>query len=271
MARKDLVFALTWQRNTEPVGTAMTELLRWLAREVGRTIVPRVALSYEEIFPLFERSAVDFAWLPPLSYLKLHADGLARTLCVNKRRAAYHAVLAVRANSRHVGIDNLQGARVAWVDPHSTTGYILARLDLIARGVDPKATLGEERFYGSHDAAARAVYDGRSDLLGTFAEFEGGELVRAGFSALGAPQDWRILLRGSESPPDVLAVHTAVDAELADKVKRALFATVENEQGRARVRDAFHVEAFAEPDESRYIAFAATVEEARRRGLLPHL
>ena len=271
MARKDLVFALTWQRNTEPVGAAVTELLRWLGREVGRTIVPRVALSYEEIFPLFQRNAVDFAWLPPLSYLRLRHDDLARTLCVNKRLAAYHGVLAVRANGRYQSLDKLQGARVAWVDPHSTTGYILARLDLIARGVDPKTTLGEERFYGSHDAAARAVFDGRSDLLGTFAEFDGQDLVRAGFSSLGEPADWRILLRGSESPPDVLAVHTSVDADLAAAVKRALFSAAENEASRARVRDAFHVGGFAEPDESRYAAFEATVEEARRRGLLPHL
>jgi len=271
MARKDLVFALTWQRNTEPVGAAVTDLLRWLGAEVGRTIVPRVALSYEEIFPLFERGAVDFAWLPPLSYLRLRADDLARTLCVNARHSGYSAVLAVRAASRHASLDKLQGARVAWVDPHSTTGYILGRLDLVAHGVDLKVTLGEERFYGSHDAAARAVFEGRSDVLGTFAEYEGGELVRAGFSQLGKPSDWRILLRGTESPPDVLAVHSGVDAELADAMKRALFKAAGDDATRARVRDAFHVERFGEADESRYAAFSATVEEARRRGLLPHL
>ncbi len=271
MARKDLVFALTWQRNTEPIGAAMTELLRWLGNEIGRTIVPRVALSYEEIFPLFERNAVDFAWLPPLSYLRLRSDNLAKTLCVNARHAAYHAILATRMSARQSALDKLQGARVAWVDPHSTTGYILGRLDLVARGINPKTTLGEERFYGSHDAAARAVFEGRSDVLGTFAEYEEGHVVRAGFSAFGKTTDWRVLLRGSESPPDVLAVHTAVDKDLGDALKNALFKAIEDDQARSRVRDAFHVERFEAADESRYAAFSATVEEARRRGLLPHL
>lgn len=271
MARKDLVFALTWQRNTEPVGAAVTDLLRWLGNEIGRTIVPRVALSYEEIFPLFERNAVDFAWLPPLSYLRLRKDDLARTLCVNARHSEYHAVLAVRTDSRHGTLDKLQGARIAWVDPHSTTGYILGRLDLVSRGIDPKTTLGEERFYGSHDAAARAVHEGRSDVLGTFAEYEDGRIVRSGFSSFGKTTDWRILLRGSASPPDVLAAHTGIDEALGASLKRALFKAMDEDATRSRVRDAFHVEHFEEADESRYAAFSATVEEARRRGLLPHL
>ena len=61
MGRRELSFALTWQRNTEPVGAAVSELLRWLGTEIGRPVLPRVALSYDELLPMFQRGDVDSA------------------------------------------------------------------------------------------------------------------------------------------------------------------------------------------------------------------
>jgi len=273
MGRKELAFALTWQRNTEPVGTAVTDLLRFLGAKLSRTIIPRVAIAYDELNPMFERCDVDFGWLPPLSFLQLRQKKLARTLLVNQRHGAqaFHAVLAVRSGSRHYSLDRLQGARAAWVDPYSTSGYVLARIDLAARGIDPRTTFGEERFLGSHDAAAKAVLEGRSDIVGTFAIYEGDRIVRAGFSSQGSPSDWRIVLRGREVPSDVLAAHTQTDEELATTLAAALRAALGDDSTAKLVRDVLHVGEFGDADESRYATLEATIESARRDGLLPYL
>src|SRR5215471_4854124 len=102
MGRKELAFALTWQRNTEPVGTAVTDLLRFLGAKLGRTIIPRVAIAYDELHPMFERGDVDFGWLPPLTFSQLRQKKLARTLLVNQRHGAqaFHAVRALRGSIR---------------------------------------------------------------------------------------------------------------------------------------------------------------------------
>jgi len=273
MGRKELAFALTWQRNTEPVGAAVTDLLRFLGKKVGRTIVPRVAIAYDELNPMFERGDVDFGWLPPLSFSQLRHKKLARTLLVNERHGAqaFHAVLAVRSGSRHYSLDRLQGARAAWVDPYSTSGYVLARIDLAARGIDPRTTFGEERFLGSHDAAAKAVLEGRSDIVGTFAIYEGDRVARAGFSSQGSASDWRIVLRGREVPSDVLAAHTSTDEALATSFANAMREALADEETAKLVRDVLHTSAFGEADDSRYAALEATIEAARRDGLLPYL
>ena len=273
MGRKELHFALTWQRNTEPVGAAASDFLRWLGNEVGRPVLPRVALSYDEIPPLFEKGDVDLGWLPPLTYLQLRAKELARMLFTNRRHGAraWHAVLAVRSGSRHYAIDRLQGARAAWVDPHSTTGYVLARLDLAARGVNPTTTFGEERFFGSHDAAARAVLEGRSDVVGTFAEYDGDRIARAGFSTQGGATDWRILLRGREAPADVLVAHASMEEPLATRVKTALGGAFANEASARLVREVLPVDAFGDAEDARYAELADAIESARRGGLFPHL
>jgi phosphonate transport system substrate-binding protein len=273
MGRKELAFALTWQRNTEPVGAAVTQLLRFLSVRVGKTIVPRVAIAYDDLHGMFARGDVDFAWLPPLSFLHLRSKRLARTLLVNQRHGAraFHAVLAVRSGSRHYALDRLQGARAAWVDPHSTSGYVLARIDLAARGVDPRTTFGEERFLGSHDAAVRAVLEGRSDVVGTFAEYEGDRVSRAGFSSQGSASDWRVILRGRETPSDALAVHANVDAEVAAALKSALQDALRDDATAKLVRDVLHVDEFGEGDDARYAALSDLIEAARRDGLLPHV
>jgi len=273
MARKELTFALTWQRNTEPVGAAANDLLRWLGNEIGRPIVPRVALSYDELSPLFEREEVDFAWLPPIAFLRLRSKNLVRTLYVNERHGAraFHAILAVRSGSQHYSLDRLRGARAAWIDPQSTTGYILPRIDMAARGFDPTATFSEERFLGSHDAAARAVLEGRSDVVGTFAEYEGERLARAGFSTTGSASDWRVVLRGRESPSDVLASRATLEPDLSTAVKTALARALAAPETAKLVRDVLHVDAFGDADDARYASLADAVESARREGLLPHL
>jgi eukaryotic-like serine/threonine-protein kinase len=273
MGRKELAFALTWQRNTEPVGPAVTGLLRYLSGRLGRTVVPRVAIAYDDIHTLFERGEADFGWLPPLSFLRLSKKELVRTVYVNHRHGAraFHSVLAVRSGSRHYALDKLQGARAAWVDPYSASGYALARIDLMGRKIDPRTTFGEERFLGSHDAAARAVYEGRSDVVGTFAEYEGERLARAGFSSIGSASDWRVILRGREVPSDVLAAHVQVDPAVTDAVKDALKSALADEATAKLVRDVLHVDAFDEADDARYAALADAVDVARREGLLSHL
>ncbi len=273
MGRKELAFALTWQRNTEPVGAAVTDLLKYVSHRIGKLVVPRVAIAYDDIHVLFERGDADFAWLPPLSFLRLRSKDLVRTVVVNQRHGtrAFHAVLAVRSGSRHYALDRLQGARAAWVDPFSASGYALQRIDLAARKIDPRTTFGEERFLGSHDAAARAVYDGRSDVVGTFAEYEGDRLARAGFSTVGNASEWRVILRGREVPSDSLAAHASVEPSVRDAVKEALASALRDDATSRLVRDVFHVDAFGDADDARYAALADVIEAARRDGLLPHL
>ena len=230
--------------------------------------MPRVAIAYEELVTQLERGEIDLAWLPPIAFLRLKDQ--VRTLVVNQRQA-YRCIVAVRASGRYAKLDDLRGARAAWVDPYSTTGYVLPLLDLVAKGVDVHTAFGEQRFFGSHDAAARAVFEGRSDLVGTFAEYDGERLVRSGLSAVGSGTDWRVLLRGSESPSDVLVARTSLDVEVCAALKSALSRAFDDEATARLVRDALHVEAFGEADDARYGALADTIARAHREGLLSHL
>ncbi len=271
MGRSDLVFALTWQRNTEPVGVRVTELLRWLSARVGRRVQPRVALSYEELLPMFRQGEVDVAWLPPVVHLRLRREGLARTLLVNDRHDAgsFRAVLAIPRHAHREGLGSLQSTRVAWVDPWSASGYVLPRMALAAHGVDPAATFLEERFLGSHDAALRAVADGRFDVAATFAIRDaGGGLVRAGWSGIEGA-DFEILHDAGDVPSDVLAVRSDMPQDTADALARHLTEAIADPEGGALLRETLRATRFTR-EEPRYAALERELDEAVRRGLFPY-
>ncbi|MFO0645144.1 MAG: PhnD/SsuA/transferrin family substrate-binding protein [Polyangiales bacterium] len=47
----------------------------------------------------------------------------------------------------------MRGASIAWVDPTSTSGYVIPRYLVIERGFDPSRFFSRQVFAGQHDAA----------------------------------------------------------------------------------------------------------------------
>jgi phosphonate transport system substrate-binding protein len=141
---------------------ALGELLR---RRVGVTITP----DYERLLDGLLLGAISVAWMPPLIHRRA-ADRGAPLACVSQRAGAlsYRAALLVRADSPYQqltpGAGGLAGARAAWADPFSASGYLFPQLHLLAAGVDPRYDLAGERYHGSAARACRAVADGEADL-----------------------------------------------------------------------------------------------------------
>lgn len=273
MDRKDLVFALTWQRTTEPIGPRMAALTRWLGARLECNVIPRCALSYEELVPMFDSGHVDIAWLPPIVHWHLDRAKLARSLLVNERagHARFSTVLIGRKGSEHGTVETLQGARAAWVDPWSASGYVLPRVALAERGIDPRTTFLEERFFGSRDAALRAVADGRFDVTGTFAYFEGETMVRCGWDEIpDAEAAFDVLLRANDIPSDCIATARSMSDATRERVAAAFEAALTDPNAAELLRGTLHVESFrrGEPKDA---DLSASLTRARETGLLPHL
>jgi phosphonate transport system substrate-binding protein len=143
---------------------ALGELLR---KKVGVTITA----DYERLLDGVLVGAISVAWMPPLIHCRAAARG-APLACVSQRAGAlsYRAALLVRADSPRTqltsaaGAGGLGGARAAWADPFSASGYLFPQLHLLAAGVDPRYDFAGERFHGSAARACRAVADGDADL-----------------------------------------------------------------------------------------------------------
>ena len=63
---------------------------------------------------------------------------------------------------------DLKGKTFCFVDPNSTSGYIVPRIILKANGIDPDTDFKATQNAGSHQNVATAVYKGDCDAGVTF-------------------------------------------------------------------------------------------------------
>jgi phosphate/phosphite/phosphonate ABC transporter binding protein len=194
----------------------LNALMRFIGERAGLTLLRRNVGSYDELVRALRNGAIDVAWLPPIPFARLDSEGVVRSLVCAERGGAdaYVAVLFTRADSSVFSLNDVRDKRVGWVDPLSTTGYVVPRMRLSVRFPEGTEIFSKETFYGSHAAVIRAVLDGAVDVGASYGGFsERGELVRGAFADFGAHSaDLRVVDAFGAIPADVIAIHTSVGA-----------------------------------------------------------
>ncbi len=261
----DLVFARTWQNNREPVSKSFAALTRFLSKRLGCRVAPKVSLSYEELSRGLRERTVDVAWLPPIVHAQLARKDEVRTMLTSVREQRSSCVIVCKRDGRIATLDDVRTARAAWVDPWSAAGYVMPRLFLFEHDIDPRTSLLEERFLGSHEAAVRAVADGVADIAATFARLdERGEVVAAGWS--GVPDSahaLRVVSVVGSIPPDVLACRASLAEDVSAAMSAALLAAIDLPDVSADARASFEVDGFASPTtHDASLALLASLEKA---------
>src|SRR5512135_2939983 len=138
---------------------ALEELCAALSAQLGERVRGFLPESYSELISQLELDRVQYAWMSPaLVVLASEKQRLEPLLsAVREDRTDYRAVLFVDGNGPFQTIDDLHGKTVAWVDAASASGYLVPRLHLAAKGIDPSRLFGEELFLRSHAEVVRAV------------------------------------------------------------------------------------------------------------------
>lgn len=194
-------------------------LTRALQERTGVYVVERAVTSYDELSEGMILGRIHVAWLPPLVFSKLERDRVAVGVATRVEGAAgYWSALVTRSSSPIDTLDAARGARVAWVDRLSSSGYVIARLGLLARDFDPRSAFAHEIFTGSHAESLRALLEGRADVAATFVHVDGaGRVIHGPWREMGRRDDeFRVLESLGQIPPDVLAVRTSVPEAMRD-------------------------------------------------------
>lgn len=125
-----------------------------------------VLQSYVAVVESFGTKKADVAILNSFGYLLAHEKfGVeARMLVLRHGLATYQAQFIVPADSKIKKLEDLEGKKIAFVDPSSASGYILPLKTLKDRNITPKDTI----FAMKHDAVVTKVYLGEVDAGATF-------------------------------------------------------------------------------------------------------
>jgi phosphonate transport system substrate-binding protein len=253
---------------TKAVRRKMGEFARCLGRLAAIDLRDSPFETYDELTQAMARGELDLAWLPPICFVALASRQRIASLA-SVRNAPYRSAIIVAADSPVRGPRGLFGARAAWVDRHSASGFVLPRIKLARAGLDPCTAFVSERFCGSHDAVVSAVVSGDADFGATWARATPPRNITGPWSRTpGLEAGVRVLSLSAAVPPDVIGAR----ADLAKTARKAIVASLktiyDEKQSRWLVRDLFGTEAFYRPDLDLYDALREAVAEAFEAGWL---
>jgi phosphate/phosphite/phosphonate ABC transporter binding protein len=262
-----IVFGLVVPSAGSDVGERIDELASWLTERIGISIQRRDAASYEALANDVREGRTDIAWLPPIVYLRL-VDVVTPFGSIRRGDSTgYEAALVVRASSKIRTIDALRGMRAGWVDRWSAAGFVLPRVKLALLGVDPRTLFRTETFHGSHRSVIKALDAGACDVAGTYARADSNGNVTEGAWSEVDGAEVRVLATFGAIPPDVLAIRTAIPAEVRDKSFEAFRVACSEEGNGELIRAVFGGDDLAEGIAPGYDSLQKALEMASVRGI----
>jgi phosphonate transport system substrate-binding protein len=141
-------------------------LLDHLRRTLQMDVKPFVATDYNGVIEALRSKKLDVALLGPFSYVlattvaNVEAFALLET---EKQGATYRSVIIARKDHGIRSLKDLAGKTFAFVDPASTSGYLVPKAGMVKAGYDPDTYFSRLIYSGGHDASAIAVQNGKVD------------------------------------------------------------------------------------------------------------
>jgi phosphonate transport system substrate-binding protein len=184
---------------------AVMEFCQALSAIMGVEVTAGAYPDYLALLEAMNEGQADLAWLPPVVALRSAAQGstIPLALPIRAGTAWFSAALFARTDSAVVDLPSLRGARAAWVDPQSASGYLVIRAWLRSQGMELSEIFRQEHFLGSHESVVEAVMRGDADVGATFAHL--GEDMQWVRSAGWGANPVRVLALAGPIPSDVVA------------------------------------------------------------------
>lgn len=125
-----------------------------------------VPQSYIAVIESFGTKKADVSALNTYGYMMAHEkyNVEARLIIIRHGLSTYKSQFLAKSDSPIKGLKDLQGKKVAFVDPSSMSGYLLPLKTLNDRGVKP----GQTVFAMRHDSVVTMIYQGQVDAGATF-------------------------------------------------------------------------------------------------------
>lgn len=215
-------------------------LLDHLSQASGLAFALEVPERYIDLVVALGEERADLALMNDLGYLLAHDEyGAEAALAVRRGEGGdrYRAIVIVRADSGLTTLEQLQGKRIAYVDVHSVSGYILPAMLLQSKGIAPAEAVA----VGQHEEVVRRVLGRSADAGFTYEDSPAGphDGPRDGRMRLLAEhptvlQEVVVLARTESVPNEPFVFGRHVPPAVRARLVQTLLAAVGSPEGRPR-------------------------------------
>jgi phosphonate transport system substrate-binding protein len=246
-------------QNAQPI----VELLR---KKLNMEVQPFVATDYTGVVEALRVNKLDIAFLTPASYVLAKNEANVRVVLKSERKGIpfYYAAIITRADSGIKDLDDLRGKSFAFGDTLSTTGNVIPRRMLKARGIDPVRDFKQVLHSGGHDGTVLAVFNGKVDAGATYAN-----------SPDSSDTAWMRYLKNAEDvrkiraiafsepiPADNLVISANLDDGLAKKIEAIFIELSRDPQGKKMLRELYQIDGFVPASDKDYDSVRSAFADA---------
>lgn len=228
----------------------------YLKKELNCEVSVELPVNFIAVVEAFGSKRADAAIINTFGYILAHEKyGVeAKLKLVNRGRDEYHGQIITRVDSQIKSIKDLNGKKFGYVEPASTSGYLLP-LRLFK---EQKINLKEHIFSGRHDTVVSAVYQRQVDAGATFYTPPDDD---------GSPKDARMLVKTQfpdvfekikilqltgPIPNDPIIVRKDLPEEMKTKILNAMVKYIKSEEGSKILHGMYHITEFKEAKDSDY-------------------
>lgn len=278
-AEKPIVLAFVPSGDTGKITKAGTDIADCLSKMTGLNFTIEVGTTYAATIEALGAEKAHVGFLNTFSVLLAQQKYGIVPILVNQRKYNTNAVdpdaaekgnltpfykgqFIARTADNIKTYEDLKGKTFCFVDPNSTSGYIIPRIILAANGVDPDTDFKAVVNAGSHPNVAVGVYKGDCDAGVTFIDV----LTDAAADLKSKYPDITDKVSAfavtDRIPNDGVQVIKNLDPKLVDAIKAGLLFMVQDKGGNAVLRNLYSVNGFLEVEPTFYDEFAAVMKAA---------
>jgi phosphonate transport system substrate-binding protein len=174
----------------------------------------------------------------------------------------YKAQFMATTASGIKGFADLNGKTFCFVDPNSTSGYIVPRIILKANGIDPDTDFKATVNAGGHDKVAIALYKGDCDAGVTFINTLTDTSYKLYETYPDIADKVTIFAVSDRIPNDGMQFIKTLDPKLQAVIVEGMLAMVKDPGGKAVLKSLYNYDSFQKVEPTYYNDFLAVLKKA---------
>jgi phosphonate transport system substrate-binding protein len=255
-----IVMSFVPSGDTQEIIASGDEIAKMVSDKTGLVISANVGTDFAAVREAMGAGKAQIGWLNTFNYVLAHEKYGVDVALVTVRFGAttYKGQIIVRADSGITTLADLKGKVMCWVDPNSTSGYIIPRIYLKANGIDPDTDFSKQVEAGSHNNVVTQVYNGDCDAGATFVDARSS--VEKDLPDV--MEKVVVLATTGDIPNDGVDFTKDFPADMRDKIVTALLDIAGTDQGKAALNTLYSIEGLQKADDSFYDGFRADLSKA---------